>query len=82
MATTALFESLGSRGDVCRLGPLGPGTRFEFDLGTLGETFVAIAGDAAVMDEEILRIVVRGNEAITFGIIEPFDCSATHVNTS
>jgi hypothetical protein len=45
-------------------GPLAPVARFETHLRTLVEALKAVVGDVGVMNEKILRVVVRGDEAI------------------
>src|SRR5215204_2612662 len=69
------------RGDVCRLGALGPLTRLELDACTLGEALEARAGDVAVVHEQILRPVVGGDEAVALAVVEPLHSSACHGKT-
>src|SRR6185312_16472350 len=57
--------------DVRRLGALLALAAFELDLGTLGERLEAVAGDRRVMDEQILRSVVRRDEAVALRVVEP-----------
>src|SRR4029450_6590393 len=70
------------RHDVLGLGALGSLGGLELDLRTLGERLVAVAGDGRVVDEEILAAaVVRGDEPVTLGIVEPLHCSCSHEKT-
>src|SRR5262249_25438249 len=54
----------------------------ELHLRALGEGLEALAGDAGVMDEEILRPVVGGDEAIPLLVAEPLHgagCQLIHL---
>jgi putative membrane protein len=64
--------------DVLRLGALCALGAFELDLRTLGERLEAVAGDCAVVDEQVLTACVRGDEAIPLRIVEPLDGSGCH----
>ena len=44
----------------------------EFDIIAFGKTLVALAGDAGIMNEYI-RTVIATDEAVSLGVIEPFD---------
>src|ERR687895_274174 len=68
-------------GDVRRLGALLALTRFELDARALGEALEAVTGDVAVVDEEILRSLVRGDEAVPLAVVEPLDGSGCHKKT-
>src|SRR5215210_2542268 len=84
-AATALerrYDELrADRGDVSRLGAFLALSLFELDARTLGQGLEALTGDVAVMDEEILGALVRGDEAIPLAVVEPLDGSASHKNT-
>src|SRR3954454_12118994 len=64
--------------DVGRLGALRALALLVLDARALGERLVAVAGDAAVVHEEILRALVRGDEAIPLRVVEPLDGSVSH----
>src|SRR5438093_10264114 len=74
-------SALGDRNDVRRLRALGTLALLELHPSTLSEGLEAVAGDVAVMDEEILRALVGGDEAVPLRIIEPFDDSVSHKKT-
>ena len=44
----------------------------------LGERLVAVADDRAVVDEHVLAAVVRGDEPVTLGVVEPLHGSCCH----
>src|SRR3954466_7954206 len=68
---------------VLRLGSLCTLGTFELDLRTFGKRLEAVAGDCAVVDEQVLAACVRGDEAIPLRIVEPLDGSGCHLcNTS
>src|SRR5262249_33969331 len=77
-------DSLGSDGyDVRRLGALLTLARLVLDAGTLGQGLEALSGNAREVDEEILRALVRGDEAVPLAVVEPLHDSSCHVlNTS
>src|SRR5690349_11635353 len=50
------------------------------DLCSLVQRAVALALDGAVMDEEVLALVIRRDEAVALLIAEPLDCSGCHVS--
>jgi hypothetical protein len=64
-----------------RLRPLLTLAGLELDLCPLGEGPEALAGDVGLVDEEILRTLVRA-EALALRIVEPLDGSGCHENTS
>src|SRR5207245_4205392 len=70
--------SLGDRSDVGRFRTLRALALLELHARALGERLEAVAGDAAVMDEEILRSLVGGDEAVPLRIVEPLDDSVGH----
>ena len=51
----------------------------EADFVALVEGAEAFAVDCALVDEEILRAVIRGDEAEALVRVEPLDCSAWHL---
>src|SRR4029078_13467247 len=53
---------------------------YELDLRALGERLEALARDAAEMDEEVFAAVVRGDEPIPLGVIEPLHGSGCHLS--
>src|SRR5207244_9352450 len=84
--STSIFSSLvemspprlGDRHDVLRLRALLPLGCLVFHLRTFGERAEAIAGDRGVVDEEILAAVLRGDEAVPLGVVEPLHGSCCH----
>src|ERR671925_642719 len=61
---------------------LGAFLRLVLDLGTLGERFEALAGDAGVVDEQILTGLVRRDAAEALLVAEPLHGSSSHWCTS
>src|SRR5205814_6302824 len=55
--------------------------RVELDLRALGEGLEALACDRAVMDEEVLASVVRGDEPVPLRVVEPLHGSCRHRKT-
>src|SRR5581483_3311090 len=51
----------------------------ELDLRAFGQGLEALAGDARVVHEEILRAVLRRDEAVALLVAEPLDGSGCHV---
>src|SRR5215204_1478712 len=43
---------------------------------------MTVADDRALMDEEVLRAVIGGDEAEALLVVEPLHCSCSHVNSS
>src|SRR5256885_16346304 len=77
-----LLRGLRGRTHVRRLGALLPLGRLELDLRTFGQGLEALAGDAAVVDEQILRSVIGGDEAVPLLVAEPLHgsgCQLTHL---
>src|SRR5256885_10137290 len=77
-----LLRGLRGRTHVRRLGALLPLGRLEVDLCTFGQGLEALAGDAAVVDEQILRSVIGGDEAVPLLVAEPLHgsgCQLTHL---
>src|SRR6476659_1089127 len=68
--------------DVRRLGALLTLARLELDARTFRQALEAIAGDVAEVHEEILRSLVRGDEAVHIAVVEPLHGSGCHRNTS
>src|SRR5207249_1418768 len=66
---------LPGQDDVRRLGAFRALTLLIRDARTLGKRLEAATGDVRVMHEEILRPLVRGDEAIPLRIVEPLDGS-------
>ena len=67
---------------VRRLGALLPLCSLELDLRTLGQGLEALAADAAVVDEQILRSVIGGDEAVPLLVAEPLHgsgCQLIHL---
>jgi hypothetical protein len=74
--------ALGEDADVRRLRALLPLARLELDLRSLSEALEALAGDAAVVDEEVFPAVVGRDEAVPLVVVEPLDdscCQCTHL---
>jgi hypothetical protein len=70
------------RNDVDRLGALLALARLVLDLRALGQGLEAVAGDVRVMHEEILAAILGRDEAVSLGIVEPFDGTGCHVISS
>src|SRR5690349_14682309 len=66
---------------VDRLGALVAGLLVVGDLCSLAERLETLAGDAAVMDEEVLAGLVRGDEAEALVVVEPLHGSCCHVSS-
>src|SRR6185436_15680504 len=64
--------------DVDGLGALVALLLFVVDLRALGERAVAVAGDAAVVDEEVATAVIRRDEAEALVVAEPLHRSRCH----
>ena len=74
--------ALGERADVRRLRALLPLARLELDLRALSEALEALAGDAAVVDEEVFAAAIGRDEAVALVVVEPLDdscCQCTHL---
>src|SRR5450759_670346 len=52
--------------------------RLELDLRPFGETLEALAGDAIVVDEQILAAIFGRNEPVALVIVKPLDGSGCH----
>src|SRR3954471_17805396 len=65
--------------DVRRGGALGTHLGLVADLRTLGKRLEAAAGDARVVDEEVLALVVGGDESEALLVAEPLDGSRCHM---
>lgn len=66
----AIVPSL-DRNDVGGIFTLGTLADVEFDLLSLGQGAEPFATNRGIVDKEILASVIRGNEAVSFGVIEP-----------
>src|SRR5207244_2118802 len=77
---SATAGPLLGRDDVDRLGALLTLARLELDFRSLGQRLEAVASDVGVMHEEILPAVLRRDESVSLGIVEPLDGSGCHVN--
>src|SRR3954466_3537182 len=64
---------------VRRGGALGTHLGLVADLRTLGERLEAAAGDARVVDEQVLALVVGGDESEALLVAEPLDGSGCHM---
>src|SRR5205814_3910245 len=64
--------------DAGRLRTLRALASFVGNLGTLRQGLEAIASDRAVMDEQILATVVRGDESVPLRVVEPLNGSSCH----
>jgi hypothetical protein len=53
--------------------------RFEADLLAFGQSFHSGCLDRADMDEYIAPAIVRHNESIAFGMVEPLNSAGRHV---
>src|SRR6185295_8395142 len=52
------------------------------DLGTFLKRAEAVAGDRALMDKEVFRAIIRGDEAETLFVAEPLHGSTGHMHYS
>src|SRR5215210_1802309 len=66
-------------GDVLRLHPLPALGRLVGDLGALFEGLEPVARYAAVVHEEILTPIIRGDEPVPLVVVEPLNRSLGHV---
>ena len=75
------FELNGA--DVASLFALRTSTALERNTLIFGQAFKAICLNIFKVGEQVTTAIVRGNEAKTFGIIEPFYCTSlnTHVTS-
>jgi hypothetical protein len=73
-----LVPTLGARGDVHRLQTLWPLLDVKAHALALTQGLKARASNSGMVDEHILATVLGGDEAITFGFIEPLYRSCTH----
>src|SRR4051812_29471536 len=80
------FENGGSTGveladrtNVRRLGTLLPLGRLELDARALGEGLEAITRDAAEVHEEVLRPILRRDEAVALLVAEPLHSACSHL---
>src|SRR5919199_5771118 len=91
--TCAAIGRVGSRGarlprasggldglDLRRVRALGPGLRVVADLRALAERLEAVARDAGVVHEEVLALIVRGDEAEPLLVAEPLHGSGCHLS--
>src|SRR6478609_6099941 len=67
---------LRDRDDVRSLGALGALTALVLDLRAFDERLEPVAGDRGVMDKEILRPLVRRDEAVALRVVEPLHSSS------
>src|SRR4051794_9495431 len=63
---------------VRRVGALGPDLGVVADLGTLGQRLEAAARDAAVVDEQVLALIVGRDEPEALVVAEPLNGSGCH----
>src|SRR3954447_4163759 len=78
----AMRPPLRDCANVGRLGALLTLSCVELHLGALSEALEALAGDAGVVDEQVLRAVLRRDEPEALVVAEPLDGSGCHVLTS
>src|SRR5262245_28519307 len=69
------------RANVYRAGAFVSGLGLVRDLGALIERAKAVAGDRALVDEQVLRAVIGGDEAEALLVAEPLHGSTGHVLT-
>src|SRR5205814_808621 len=81
-ASCRVRVSLGDDADVRRLGALLPLGGLELHLRALAEGLEALAGDAGVVHEQVLRAVFGGDEAVPLLVAEPLHCASCHDLTS
>src|SRR3954471_3079834 len=75
------FESSSSpleRGDLRGSGALGARLGDVGNLRALGEGLEPVAGDGAVVDEQILGAVIGDDEAEPLVVAEPLHCAGAH----
>jgi ABC-type cobalamin/Fe3+-siderophores transport system ATPase subunit len=65
--------------DIGRFGTFLALTRLIVHGRSLGEGLVPLGLDVGEVHEEILRAVLRGDEAVTLGFVEPLDATGCHV---
>src|SRR5215218_9055043 len=66
-------------GDVIRLHALLALGLLVRDLGALIEALVAVTRYTAVVDEDVLATLIRGDEAVAFLVVEPLYRSLGHI---
>src|SRR4051812_24082017 len=66
--------------NVRRVGPLGPILGVVADLRALRERLEAVPGDAAVVHEQVLALVVGRDEAEALVVAEPLHGSSSHLS--
>src|SRR3954468_8449843 len=79
------FESSSSplkRGDLRGSGALGARLGDVGHLRALGEGLEPVAGDGAVVDEQVLGAVIGNDEAEPFVVAEPLHCAGAHYRSS
>src|ERR1700712_3649977 len=67
------------RADVDRLRSLVAGLGLVLHTRAFGERAVAVGVDAAVVDEEVLAALIRGDEAEPLFVAEPLHGACSHV---
>src|SRR5919201_530630 len=67
--------------DVLRLGALGSLGSLVLDLRALRERLVAVTSDGRVVHEEILALILGGDESIPLRVVEPLHCPCRHEKT-
>src|SRR4051812_33806660 len=67
---------------VRRVGALGPVLGVVADLRALGERLEAVAGDARVVHEQVLALVVGRDEPEALIVVEPLHGSGCHMSSS
>src|SRR5215207_113884 len=75
-------RELRDLGHVGRFGPLRALALLVGDSCALRERLEALAGDAAVMHEQVLSAFIGSDEAVALAVVEPLDGSVCHKNTS
>src|SRR5271154_4588931 len=68
--------------DVPCLGSLVTGLGVIGDLCALGERTVAVTDDRRVMNEQVLRLIVRRDEPKALVVAEPLDGASSHLSSS
>lgn len=70
------------RTNVAGGGPLLPLLDFELNSLSFGQALVPCHLNRRVMSEQVLPLIVRGDEAEALVRVEPLNCAGSHVNSN